>query len=500
MRPRSCVRSASVWAALVLFVYVVAVASHAVLWSPTPTPVLDRSATAAFLAQVGHVDNGRTEYGYWHVDPPPDRVVRATLALEDRHFWRYPGVDPGAVLRAAWQHLTGRGRSGASTIAMQVARMQHPRPRTLWAKAVEAGTAVALTARYGHAAVLAQYLRLVPYGNGSHGIAHAARYLLRQAGGRPELGGDRAALRPFRRRRRATIRCTPPVSRARVQRGARALDDLADQDVITAAELPLARAQLADDAAAAGAAAAGCAARHPASRARWCAPGSGPAVDPADPRLRTTLDLRIAGGGQRRCCATIWPRGAVPARSRPRRWWCGAATTPCWRRSGRRRWRSAGGAIDFSRAPRSPGSTLKPFLYALALDRGVLAPDEIMLDRPEGAAGISNADGGFLGPLLPRQALANSRNVPAANLLRRIGLDTAFDALRDLGMHDLEGPADTLRPVDGDRLAADQPRPAGASLRGALGDGGMCERARLAAGAGHRPRPAGSCPRTQPGW
>jgi len=78
------------------------------------------------------------------------------------------------------------------------------------------------------------------------------------------------------------------------------------------------------------------------------------------------------------------------------------------------------GAIDFSRALRSPGSTLKPFLYALALDRGVLAADEIMFDRPEGASGISNADGGYLGPLLPRQALANSRNVPAANL---IGLD-----------------------------------------------------------------------------
>ena len=54
--------------------------------------------------------------------------------------------------------------------------MQHPEPRTLWAKAVEAGTALALTARYGRAAVLAQYLRLVPYGNGSHGIGHAARW------------------------------------------------------------------------------------------------------------------------------------------------------------------------------------------------------------------------------------------------------------------------------------------------------------------------------------
>src|SRR5580692_11001267 len=61
---------------------------------------------------------------------------------------------------------------------MQVARMQHPEPRTIWAKALEAGTALVLTARYGRVAVLEQYLRLVPYGNGSHGIGHAARWYL----------------------------------------------------------------------------------------------------------------------------------------------------------------------------------------------------------------------------------------------------------------------------------------------------------------------------------
>ena len=85
------------------------------------------------------------------------------------------------MLRAAWQDLTGsRRRSGASTIAMQVARMQHPEPRMLWAKAIEAGTALALTARYGRAAVLAQHSRPDLYGNGSHGIGHAARWYFRK--------------------------------------------------------------------------------------------------------------------------------------------------------------------------------------------------------------------------------------------------------------------------------------------------------------------------------
>ena len=99
------------------------------------------------------------------------------------------------------------------------------------------------------------------------------------------------------------------------------------------------------------------------------------------------------------------------------------------------------GAIDYSAALRSPGSTLKPFLYALGLDRHLLAPEDVLPDLPEGAAGISNADHDFLGPLLPRQALANSRNVPATNLLRRLGLGPGFAFLRALGLHQLDGPA-----------------------------------------------------------
>ncbi|MCP4903235.1 MAG: glycosyl transferase, partial [bacterium] len=93
------------------------------------------------------------------------------------------------------------------------------------------------------------------------------------------------------------------------------------------------------------------------------------------------------------------------------------------------------GAIDYARVSRSPGSTLKPFLYALALERGVIAPHQILDDLNRGAGGIGNADERFLGPLLPRAALANSRNVPAANLLDRVGLDDGFAFLGEMGLH-----------------------------------------------------------------
>ncbi|MBR0654554.1 glycosyl transferase [Roseomonas arctica] len=398
----------------------------------------------AFLTQLGHEREVRgfgrmAEYGYWPVTPP-ERVARAMLALEDQRFAYHPGIDPAAVLRAAWNNLTGAGRrSGASTIAMQVARMQDPGPRHLWAKAVEAGTAIALTLRYGREAVLAQYLRLVPYGNGSHGIGHAARYYFDKPAG--DLSWAEIALLSAIPQAPAlhNPRHAEGLARA-VARGHRALALLAAQGAIGPEEHATAAAQLAafvlpaqplrPDA------------LHLVLRLREIVDRVGIAgLDPGDARLRTTVDLglqaRVARLAEARLDA-LRPAGAqqvaVLVVARGTRevlaslGSAGYAATP-------------GGAFDYSVASRSPGSTLKPFLYALALQRGVLRPDEIMADLPDRSLGIGNADGGFLGPLLPRQALANSRNIPAANLLRRIGLESAFQQLRELGLHDSEVPA-----------------------------------------------------------
>lgn len=428
---------------LALFIGEVAAGSH--LEAPSPTPILyDR--TGAFLAQLGH-ERGterqrRIDYGYWAVAAPlPDRVVRATLALEDHRFWSHPGVDGLAVLRALWQDISGgRVRSGASTIAMQIARMQDPRPRTLWAKAVEAATAVVLTERYGRQALLAHYLRLVPYGNGSHGIAHAARWYL----DKPVADLSWAEIALLSAIPQAPAAMNPATIKGLAHaklRGQRVLSDLAAQGVITPEELTLARAQLTD-----------MDVLDRPGRPREAIPvilrlrqqladSGGAALDPHDPRLTTTLDLGIqatVGDLARQQLHTLRAAGTQQVAVLVVR----RATREVVADVGSARYGGAySGSIDFSRAIRSPGSTLKPFLYAVAMQRGLLAPTDILSDMPEGAAGISNADRSYLGPLLPRQALANSRNVPAAKLLQRIGLDTAFNTLRDLGIHDLNVPA-----------------------------------------------------------
>ena len=416
------------------------VAARAHLEAPAPTPIL-YDHRGAFLAQLGHetmmpAGGRRVEYGYWLVRSPPQRVVHATLALEDRRFWQHPGVDPVAVARALWQDLaSGRRRSGASTIAMQVARMQHPAPRTLWAKAVEAATALALTARYGREALLAHYLRLAPYGNGSHGIAHAARWYF----DKPVDDLDWAEIALLSAIPQAPGATNPLKAGGRARaigRGRRILEALAREQVLDGEEYARATTELErirlplpprrPDA------------LHAILRIAAMLAASPNRVDPADPRIRTTLDLEVQTAASRlaRRQLQVWrPAGpqqiAVLVLRRDSRQVLAAIGSD--RYGG-----AVGGAIDFTRASRSPGSTLKPFIFALALQSGRLTPADVMEDLPEGAAGISNADRNFLGPLLPRQALANSRNVPAATLLRTIGLDSGFEYFRSLGLHRLD--------------------------------------------------------------
>lgn len=418
-----------------------------VLKSPAPSPIVyDRHGV--FLTQIGdeapmEADGvRRVDYGYWPLRELPDRVARATLALEDHRFWIHAGVDPIAITRAAFGNLRGRRRSGASTIAMQVARMQHPTDRTMMAKSREAVIAVGLTLRYGRQELLAHYLRLTPYGNGSHGIAHAARFYFDKPV--DDLSWAEIALLSAIPQSPTRMNPLKPEGLARAtQRGHRMLEELARQRVINTTELALAHRQLS-------------ALPPPQTPRRPDAlhivlryealvrEGKLRPASPFNPRIFATLDFDVQSNvtklaqrylnawrdsGAEQVAAIVLDRGS------------GAVVADLGSNSYDDR---HAGALDFSRAQRSPGSTLKPFIYALALERGVITPADILADLPEGASLINNADGHFLGPMLPRQALANSRNVPATNLLRASGLDNAFRFLHTLGLHDQTVPADSF--------------------------------------------------------
>ena len=412
--------------------YALLVLGRAHFAEPAPTPILyDRHG--AFLAQFGNPQaGGGREYGFWPLPAVPPRLALATLAAEDRRFWAHPGVDARAVLRAAWQDLTSlRRRSGASTIAMQVARMQHPAPRTLWAKALEAGTALLLVGRYGHAAVLAQYLRLAPYGNGSHGIAHAARWYFDKPAA--DLGWAEIALLAALPRAPAADNPRHPAGLARARaRGARILGVLRAADAIPAPEYRAALTELAT-LAPRPAPRRPPEALHPILRLGPRLSEAGP-VPAADPRRWAALDLalqrraalllaehlaRWRPAGAQQAALMVVERGSAAVRAAVGSDLYGALP---------------GGAIDYTATPRSPGSTLKPFLYAAALQGGLLRPTDLLNDGPGVAGAIRNADSLYLGRLPPSQALANSRNVPAAALLRQLGLANGFDLFRRLGL------------------------------------------------------------------
>jgi len=410
----------------------------AALIAPPPTPLLlDRSGQ--YLAQIPAA--GDLGYGYWPVEDLPPRVVAATLSLEDRRFWSHPGIDPVAILRAFMQNMTsGRRISGASTLAMQVARMQDPGPRDFRHKLSEAVTAFFITLRYGHEAVLKQYLRLVPYGNGSHGIAHAARFYL----DKPVADLSWAEIAFLAAIPQAPSRMNPLSFQARVAaltRGHRILDALAANHVITPTEysladvqldnLPLIRRQSRPDET-----------LHAILNLQQLV-AANLAAEPGkmDPRVFTTINPDIQaevdrqtgryldrwrnnGAEQAAVIVTRVQTGEVLA-------WQGSADY----------YGSKAGAIDFAQTERSPGSTLKPFIYALALDRGAITPSTPLQDSALDAGTIENADRDYLGTLMPRQALANSRNVPAANLVRTMGLDETYLYLRLLGIHNEDHPA-----------------------------------------------------------
>lgn len=422
-----------------LVVLTVIAYTRAQLTSPDPTYFL-RDRHGRFLGEVGAPSDG--EYGYWELDALPPRIVAATLAVEDRRFWSHPGVDALAIARAMYQNARHLKRSsGASTIAMQVSRMQNPGSRSYVRKITEAMTALFLTSRYSREEILKHYLRIVPYGNRIHGITYASRRYFDKPV--DDLSWAETAfltaipqapkhMNPFsvEGKKRAAIR------------GKRILDLLYRDKAMGREEYDLACLQIQD-----------LAVPRPGIRPeqamhallrmeRMLKDRSVQLLSRTGRLVTTTLDLDLQNAMSSLVYTTVRPWDASGARN--------AAAIIVDRESNEvLSWigstdyfdESHSGAIDYADVLRSPGSALKPFFYALALEKRDITPSTVLNDLQRGPGGIVNADALFLGPVLPRVALANSRNVPAAELLEQIGIDAGYDFLRTIGLHDGAEPA-----------------------------------------------------------
>jgi penicillin-binding protein 1C len=408
--------------------------------------------------------------GFWRLATRPDDVAPVLLdlliAAEDRRFYQHAGVDPLALGRAAGQWLrAGRVISGGSTITMQAARLLEPRPRGLRAKAIEIFRAFQLEARFSKREILGIWLTLAPQGGNIEGIRAGALAWF----GRPahRLDAAEAALLIALARRPAALSPDRHAEAARAarddvlkRRGAAMLSP-EDQALALAAPLPSARLPMP--------------ALAPHLVRELARGGASP--------IRSSLDAGLQRASERlanEALARLPERASVALivadlRTRETRALVGGVFGA----------ESRAGALDLTRATRSPGSALKPFLYAMAFEQGLVRPDTLLSDLPRrfGAYAPENFDRGFTGRITAAEALRLSLNLPAVALLDGIGPARFAASLRSAG-------AAPVLPRGVDASLPLALGGAGTNLRdmvglyAALGDGGRAGALRFTPGQG----------------
>ncbi len=384
---------------------------------PVGTEVLARDGS---LLRAFQVADGRWRLAPGPVDP---LLTRMLTAWEDRRFEDHHGVDPRALLRATGQSLVhGRIVSGGSTLTMQVARLLEEGTTGEWqGKIRQMRLAMALERHLSKSQILDLYLRLAPYGANVEGVRAAA---LLWFGKEPQrLTPAQAALLvalPQSPERRRPDR-NPEAARAARDR---VLMRAADTGIITQED---ARAAMAE--------------AIPTTRRAF--PAIAPLLasrlartHPGAIRIETTIDPRL----QRRAEALL----SRAARAQGQR--VSAAVVVADHRSGEilaevgaGEWASgaAAGFVDMTQAVRSPGSTLKPFVYGLAFDDGIAHPETLIEDRPT-AFGLwqpQNFDNKFRGTVSLRQALIWSLNIPVVKLAEAVGPTRIAQTLERGGIH-----------------------------------------------------------------
>jgi len=358
-------------------------------------------------------------------------LLQATLLYEDRHFYLHPGFNPFSLLRAAVHtYLGGARRMGASTITMQVVRLRCGiATGSIGGKLEQILRAIQFERHYSKDELLEAYLHLAPYGGNIEGAAAAARVYFGKSAARLTVG-EALAL---------AIVPQNPVRRTPLKAGQGGDFDRGRQRLLTLyqAEFPGHAAQAALPLRILGPDRLPFAAPHVSTELLADKDaGSGP--------VRVTLDMdvqRRMEGMIRRFAARSRAWGITNAAallihcpSMEIRALAGSADF----HSG-----SLQGQVDGTRARRSPGSTLKPFIYALALDQGLIHPMTLLMDSPRSFGGYEpeNFDKSFRGPLAAQDALAASRNLPALNLAARLANPDLYAFLRRAGtefQHDAE--------------------------------------------------------------
>jgi penicillin-binding protein 1C len=362
-----------------------------------------------------------------HADEIPFRLKEILLQKEDRYFFYHPGVNPCAVVRALFQNIfAGKTVSGASTITMQVARLLEPKPRTLINKSIEMFRAIQLELRYSKHEILELYLSMIPLGGNIEGLESAAMLYYQTPLERLNIAhlfdlilipNNPNHLRPDKQSARLYLE--------RIQRSQEyfisGILTKDDSIVILQTSAETKRRQLPQNA------------QHFCLRIKDQQQGKVEVISTLDWKMQQQVEKLLTNH------LRPWKQrgvhnGAVLVIDNSTRDVLAYVGSDEFLDS------LAHGQVDAVHALRSPGSTLKPFLCAMLMDKGVLTPKTRLLDLPYDIDGYSaeNYDGVFNGYVFADEALRRSLNVPFIRLLKSAGVQPFTTLLRNAGFQSLE--------------------------------------------------------------
>lgn len=360
------------------------------------------------------------------------QLVEATLLQEDQYFYWHPGVNPVALVRAALRtYVAGDRRVGASTISMQLARILHGiQSRTLAGKLEQIYRALWLELRYSKKEILEAYLNRVSYGGNIQGAAAASLIYFGRDPAKLSLAEALTLTvipqHPARRRPDNPVSGADTTTLLAARRALfeRWLEQHPEHDseksdltlpfrARSAADLPfraphLVEATIRD---------------HPR------APEIHTTLDPA---LQNILERQARQFVERRARVGIRNVAALLVDSRDMTVKAALGSVNYFDDS-------IQGQVNGVRARRSPGSALKPFIYALGIEQGVIHPLTMLKDAPASFGGYNpeNFDREFIGPIKAGEALIKSRNLPAVHVATRLQKPTLYQFLKDAGIGEL---------------------------------------------------------------
>jgi len=358
-------------------------------------------------------------------------LVKATLLYEDQDFYQHWGVDLSALIRAGWDtYIKQSRRVGASTITMQVARLRwNIRSNNLTGKLQQIFRAVQLSRHYSKDQILELYLNLAPYGRNIEGVAAASLiYFNKKSSELNLLEALTLAVIPQNpNKRNPTLNNTDQLHQARLRLFERWVKETQeDEHYRQQIDLPLA-------------------VRSPeqlpfhsphfinyleSQRSQW---QHGETLTTLDLTKQRSIEQLISNYVKQKKSLDINNAAALLLNYK---------TMSVEAMVGSADFSNAQiqGQVNAATAKRSPGSTLKPFVYGLALDEGLIHPMSLLKDSPRRYGGFTpeNYDKQFLGPISAKGALIESRNVPAVDLQAQLQQRSFYDFLKQAGVSKLK--------------------------------------------------------------